>query len=356
MGCYLPCLLAIPAVPASETYLAAFTGAHPWPTFSTIGVVPSPMLATEALPGYFGVQRHQVPMYASAGVSAGTSAQYQHHHGVHVMQQQQQQQSQQTPAPTMMPHADFTMPQTRSVESRSGAAAYQQHSSQHAGPSSSSSSRAPPPYPSSSGATRHQQQQQPQQTAGHYHHHHAHHQRSPSAVNEYPTRYVANWTTPADTDHTQPPLFVQQFLSMLESTLGAAVHNTTLLRPYPGPTFHNYEALLGLARQLSESKPKGMSKADIDRLPSYQYTTACGSGSTAAPGEGKEKEPSNEVQTTCVVCMCDFAARQRVRELPCQHIYHTKCIDKWLKTNRTCPLCRADALDLLGLDAKAFIE
>lgn len=142
---------------------------------------------------------------------------------------------------------------------------------------------------------------------------------------------------------------------MLESTLGA-VHNTTLLRPYPGPTFHNYEALLGLARQLSESKPKGMSKADIDRLPSYQYTTACGSGAAAASGDGKEKEASTEVQTTCVVCMCDFASRQRVRELPCQHIYHTKCIDKWLKTNRTCPLCRADALDLLGLDAKAFIE
>jgi len=86
----------------------------------------------------------------------------------------------------------------------------------------------------------------------------------------------------------------------------------------------NTQALLGLARQLSENKPKGMSKSDIDRLVTYQYAV---SDSDAKRSTGD----TSESQISCVVCMCDFSQRQRVRELPCQHIFHAKCIDKWLK-------------------------
>jgi hypothetical protein len=41
-------------------------------------------------------------------------------------------------------------------------------------------------------------------------------------------------------------------------------------------------------------------------------------------------------QTSCVVCMCDFEARQVIRVLPCSHEFHAKCVDKWLKVS----LCR----------------
>lgn len=33
----------------------------------------------------------------------------------------------------------------------------------------------------------------------------------------------------------------------------------------------------------------------------------------------------------CVVCFSDFEARQLLRVLPCNHEFHTKCVDKWLK-------------------------
>ncbi|XP_057169581.1 E3 ubiquitin-protein ligase RNF38 isoform X6 [Ursus arctos] len=111
--------------------------------------------------------------------------------------------------------------------------------------------------------------------------------------------------------------------------------------PAVGPTFsfeldvedgevENYEALLNLAERLGEAKPRGLTKADIEQLPSYRFN------------------PNNHQseQTLCVVCMCDFESRQLLRVLPCNHEFHAKCVDKWLKANRTCPICRADASEV----------
>jgi len=84
------------------------------------------------------------------------------------------------------------------------------------------------------------------------------------------------------------------------------------------------QALLGLARQLSESKPKGMCKSDIGRLASFQF-------SDSAVKQSSDEGEGAVTQTSCVVCMSEFINRQRIRELPCQHMFHLKCIDKWLK-------------------------
>ncbi|CAG5120267.1 unnamed protein product, partial [Candidula unifasciata] len=93
----------------------------------------------------------------------------------------------------------------------------------------------------------------------------------------------------------------------------------------------NYEALLSLAERLGEAKQKGLTKSDIEQLPAYRFST--------------EAARSESDQTSCVVCMCDFEAKQLLRVLPCSHEFHAKCVDKWLKTNRTCPICRQDATD-----------
>lgn len=93
----------------------------------------------------------------------------------------------------------------------------------------------------------------------------------------------------------------------------------------------NYEALLNLAERLGDARPRGLTKADIDLLPSYRYNA--------------EVSKSTLDQTCCVVCMYDFENKQLLRVLACSHEFHAKCVDKWLKTNRSCPICRADALD-----------
>lgn len=48
------------------------------------------------------------------------------------------------------------------------------------------------------------------------------------------------------------------------------------------------------------------------------------------------------ISPECSVCYNRMTSKQR-RTLPCEHTFHTKCIDRWSKMgNRTCPLCRAE--------------
>ncbi|XP_050296232.1 RING finger protein 44 isoform X2 [Anthonomus grandis grandis] len=122
--------------------------------------------------------------------------------------------------------------------------------------------------------------------------------------------------------------FLLHFLAMFSNPPMSPFSQTDLSSSDSTET-ENYEALLNLAEQLGEAKPRGLAKLEIDQLVSYKYN--------ADTHEGD--------QTSCVVCMCDFEARQMLRVLPCSHEFHAKCIDKWLRSNRTCPICRGNASD-----------
>ncbi|CAH1391904.1 unnamed protein product [Nezara viridula] len=112
-----------------------------------------------------------------------------------------------------------------------------------------------------------------------------------------------------------------------------AMFSNPPLSPYSqevGETHHppeNYEEFLNIADRLGDVKPRGLNKAEIDQLPSFKFN--------AGDQEGD--------QTSCVICLCDFETRQILRGLPCSHQFHAKCVDKWLKSNPTCPICRGDA-------------
>ncbi|XP_010620420.1 RING finger protein 44 isoform X3 [Fukomys damarensis] len=123
------------------------------------------------------------------------------------------------------------------------------------------------------------------------------------------------------------PSFLPYFLSMLPMSPTAMGPTISLDLDVDDVEMENYEALLNLAERLGDAKPRGLTKADIEQLPSYRFNP-----------EGHQSE-----QTLCVVCFSDFEARQLLRVLPCNHEFHAKCVDKWLKANRTCPICRADA-------------
>ncbi|KAG0453612.1 hypothetical protein HPP92_024916 [Vanilla planifolia] len=44
----------------------------------------------------------------------------------------------------------------------------------------------------------------------------------------------------------------------------------------------------------------------------------------------------------CAVCLSEFSEGEKIRGLPlCGHRFHIDCIDMWLHSHSTCPLCRA---------------
>jgi hypothetical protein len=46
---------------------------------------------------------------------------------------------------------------------------------------------------------------------------------------------------------------------------------------------------------------------------------------------------------SCAVCQCEWEKDDQVRVLPCEHQFHTACIDQWLRKHRAnCPLCKKD--------------
>eukprot|EP00250_Pteridium_aquilinum_P012086 c20501_g1_i1 orf=58-1488(+) len=88
-------------------------------------------------------------------------------------------------------------------------------------------------------------------------------------------------------------------------------------------------ALQGQLQQLFHLHDSGVEQAFIDTLPVFFYKSVKGL-----------KEGAD-----CAVCLCEFEAEDRLRLLPkCSHAFHMDCIDTWLLSHSTCPLCRRSLL------------
>ncbi|KAF9537894.1 hypothetical protein EC957_007536 [Mortierella hygrophila] len=47
-------------------------------------------------------------------------------------------------------------------------------------------------------------------------------------------------------------------------------------------------------------------------------------------------------EATCAICLGDYKPDEIIRFLPCQHHFHLECVDQWLATDKSCPLCKHD--------------
>lgn len=91
---------------------------------------------------------------------------------------------------------------------------------------------------------------------------------------------------------------------------------------------NDYEALLEFEERQGSVVSKKLSRREIQRFPTKAFQSA-----------------SNAGNTQCQICFCDYAEGEKLRMLPCFHNYHVQCIDRWLKDNATCPICRANLAD-----------
>ena len=66
----------------------------------------------------------------------------------------------------------------------------------------------------------------------------------------------------------------------------------------------------------------------IEKCPIFEYSTA------------KELKVGNGAEE-CSVCLVEFEDSDTIKMLPkCQHVFHQNCIDTWLPSRMTCPICR----------------
>jgi hypothetical protein len=53
-----------------------------------------------------------------------------------------------------------------------------------------------------------------------------------------------------------------------------------------------------------------------------------------------KKATSDHAADTCSICLDHYTTATYTRTLPCGHMFHKKCVDKWLKQTFHCPYCR----------------
>ncbi|CAL5359058.1 unnamed protein product [Camellia sinensis] len=111
-------------------------------------------------------------------------------------------------------------------------------------------------------------------------------------------------------------------------------------------------SVLGFREDLNQNR--GATPESINSLPTYKFkikktrngngreiSSGAGEGGVVAAGTEKERVISGE-DAVCCICLAKYAHNDELRELPCTHFFHKECVDKWLKINALCPLCKGE--------------
>ncbi|KAK3042940.1 hypothetical protein RJ639_001016 [Escallonia herrerae] len=86
----------------------------------------------------------------------------------------------------------------------------------------------------------------------------------------------------------------------------------------------------GTSRPLSRLSPRGLDTSVIESFPTFLYSMV----KDLKMGKGALE---------CAICISEFEDANTLRLLPnCDHVFHPDCIDAWLASHSTCPVCRAN--------------
>ncbi|XP_057526800.1 RING-H2 finger protein ATL57-like [Amaranthus tricolor] len=88
---------------------------------------------------------------------------------------------------------------------------------------------------------------------------------------------------------------------------------------------------------------KGVDPSVVNSLPVHAYF----------PGDAKQGIID---ETECAICLSEFEEKEWVKEIPyCGHVFHVGCIDTWLASHVTCPLCRTAKLLMVEEEEKVEV-
>lgn len=101
--------------------------------------------------------------------------------------------------------------------------------------------------------------------------------------------------------------------------------------------FHSFTVVQDSTTASAESPTKGLDSSVISKIPLFVYNV---------DGHGLME---------CTICLSVFEDEEMGRRLPkCCHAFHVPCIDMWLHSHSTCPICRAPVL-LLSSESDTHI-
>ena len=106
---------------------------------------------------------------------------------------------------------------------------------------------------------------------------------------------------------------------------------------YPNPDNMTYEQLLALEEQVG-SVSKGLSKNDINVC---YYIIIYNIYVQKIPIVKFSKYRHKDCDK-CAICQFEYKNNENLRKYKCGHLYHVECSDEWLKSNKTCPICKAE--------------
>ncbi|XP_071152543.1 E3 ubiquitin-protein ligase ARK2C-like [Mytilus edulis] len=93
----------------------------------------------------------------------------------------------------------------------------------------------------------------------------------------------------------------------------------------------DYEALWELQERNGDVRSKGLTGEQIGRIPCHKFKST--------PGLNKTFKSD---KNSCSICLNEYKDGESIKTLPCFHSYHKTCIDKWLKSQAVCPVCRGN--------------
>lgn len=165
---------------------------------------------------------------------------------------------------------------------------------------------------------------------------------------------------PPSTRRRSRPL-AQELQSFAFSSVAAEQAATHRRRPFPGqlsrsqsrefapfaflaPQDHGsltYEDLLRISDAVGDVRKKSAAASQIEQLPKLRFAAlrpVPPRSSALRPSDGNCDAASTP--ETCAICIEEFKRASMCKQMPCRHFFHSKCLDRWLRQNGTCPVCR----------------
>lgn len=121
-------------------------------------------------------------------------------------------------------------------------------------------------------------------------------------------------------------IIVSASIYVLLRLLCKRFHSSSRTFAAPDDVVLRHDASGSISGQQCHVAPNGL----LDSMPLFTFRSVNGSALTGGD---------------CAVCLSKFEPHDQLRLLPlCCHAFHADCIDTWIVSNQTCPLCRSTVL------------